>query len=63
MIIDVKEIDKLRLFLSEEERYCRGHSGSWAEQKAAKLARIGEILLGLRRDKQMRGASGERIDG
>lgn len=63
MNIDVKEIDRLRMFLTEEEQYCRRRSEGWAQSKADKLARIGEILLEIRRDKQMRGVMGDRIDG
>jgi len=62
MIIDVKEIDRLRMFLAEEEQYCRKRREGWAQSKADKFARLGEILLDLRRDKQMRGVTGERID-
>lgn len=61
MNIDVKEIDRLRMFLTEEERYCRGRSEGWAQSKADKLSRVGEILLELRREKQMTGVGGTRI--
>jgi hypothetical protein len=62
MIIDINEIDRLRTFLAEEEKYLLSRGDNrWAEEKAKTLNRLGEILLQLRRQKQMTGMGGKEI--
>ena len=63
MIVDVEVLDRHLKFLRNEVQALRSTGKKWAGEKADRFERIHELLLALRQDHQMRGVTGERIDG
>jgi hypothetical protein len=60
--IDARDLDGHLGFLRNEISVLRRQDKPWAETKADRLEKIMAIIADLRREKQMTGISGKRID-
>lgn len=60
--VDAKDLDGHLGFLRNEISYLRKQDKPWAETKADRMEKIMVILDALRREKQMTGMGGRRID-
>lgn len=60
---DVSQLDHHLEFLRYEVSNLRKMDKPWAEAKANKMEQIMVVLSDVRRDKQMTGINGKRIDG
>ena len=61
--IDIRELDGHIGFCRNEISNLRKQDKPWAETKADRLEKIMVILSDLRRDQQMTGMDGRRING
>lgn len=60
--VDAKDLDGHLGFLRNEISYLRKQDKPWAETKADRMEKIMVILDAFRREKQMTGMGGRRID-
>lgn len=60
--VDITKLDADIKFLRDEADRLRAMSGAWAKSKAARFDEIVEFLVEVRRDHQMTGIGGKRID-
>lgn len=60
---EIEKLDKQLAFLRNEISYLRQQGKHWAERKADDLERVMVTVSNVRREKQMAGIGGGRIDG
>lgn len=62
MTVDVNQLDRHLSFLRYEISNLRKQDKPWAETKANQLEQIMVVIADVRREKQMTGMGGRRID-
>lgn len=62
-MIDVARIDRHIEVLRNEIAYLESRAESWAQRKAASFREMQKDFLDIRRERQMTGIGGKRIDG
>jgi hypothetical protein len=60
---EIEKLDRHLAFLRREISYLRQQQKPWAETKADQIEQIMVIVSNVRRDAQMTGIGGKRIDG
>lgn len=59
VLLTVETLDRHLKFLQHESSHLRGTGKRWAQDKAAHVDEIAEILRQLRQERQMQGVAGE----
>jgi hypothetical protein len=60
--LDVAALDRQLQFIQEEQTYLRKQHADWADRKHRRFEEIAETLRSVRREKQMTGIGGRRIE-